>query len=68
MNPPESLLIGALAGLIPVVLTALLTWIEKRGLEARQNHMLDLAQRRVTFLQAWLDIQRALCSPERFEE
>lgn len=62
------ILIGALAGLFPILLTASLSWLEKRSLMAKRDRALDLAQKRVEFLDVWVKVQETLCSAERFEE
>ncbi len=62
------ILIGALAGLFPILLTAILSWLEKRSLMAKRDRALNLAHQRVEFLDAWLKVQETLCSAERFEE
>lgn len=54
-------LIGALAGLLPAGLTAVFTWLDKRGREARQDRVLQLAHKRVEFLQTWLEVQQSVC-------
>lgn len=57
---------GALAGLLPVGLTVLIAWFEKRSIAARQNRALDLAQKQVTFLEVWLKMQQTVSSAEQF--
>ena len=62
------IVVGALAGLFPVLLTSTLSWVEKRSLAARQNRALDLAKGHVEFLDSWVKTQETLCSAERFKE
>jgi len=46
--------IGSLLGLIPLFVTALLNWLDKRGRLARKEEEINFAQERVSFLSAWL--------------
>ncbi len=62
------IIVGALAGLFPILLTASVSWLEKRSLLAKQDRALDLAQKRVEFLDSWVKVQETLSSTERFEE
>ena len=62
------IIVGALAGLFPILLTASVSWLEKRSLFPKQNRALDLAQKRVEFLDSWVKVQETLSSTERFEE
>ena len=64
----DFIIIGALAGLFPVLLTSVLSWLEKRSLAAKQNRALDLAKGHTEFLDGWVKVQETLCSAERFEE
>lgn len=61
------IIVGALAGLFPAILTWVLSWLEKRTLATKQNRALDLAKRHIEFLESWVKVQETLCSPERFE-
>lgn len=62
------IIVGALVGLFPTLLATLVKWLDKRGLAARQNRALSLAQQRVAFLDSWTKVQETLCSPEQFDE
>jgi len=62
------IIVGALAGLFPVLLTSILSWFEKRSLATKQNRALDLAKGHTEFLDSWVKVQETLCSAERFEE
>ncbi len=62
------IIVGALAGLFPVLLTSALSWLEKRSLATKQNRALDLAKKHIEFLDSWVKVQETLCSAERFEE
>ncbi len=46
------------------MLTGLLSWVEKRGFEARQDRCIRLAQKRVLYLRSWWNVQSAVCAPE----
>jgi hypothetical protein len=59
---------AAIAGLLPIVLTAVISWLDKRSILARRSQALSLAQQRIEFLSAWIKAQESLCSIERFEE
>jgi hypothetical protein len=62
------IIVGALAGLFPVLLTSVLSWLEKRSLATKQNRALDLAKGHIEFLDSWVKVQETLCSSERFEK
>lgn len=51
-------LIASLLGLIPLFVTALLNWLDKRSRLARKEEEIDFAQRRVSFLSAWLQARQ----------
>lgn len=59
---------GALAGLFPILLTWTLSRLEKRSFAAKRDQALNLAKKRVEFLDTWVNAQKGLCSNERFEE
>ena len=61
-------IIGALVGLFPTLLATFIKWLDKRGLTARQDRALSIAQQRVEYLNAWIKVQETLCSPEQFDE
>ena len=61
-------IIGALVGLFPTLLATFIKWLDKRGLTARQDRALSMAQQRVEYLNAWIKVQETLCSPEQFDE
>jgi hypothetical protein len=46
--------IGALVGLLPVIAAAMKKGIERRGVGLRREQAIDVANRRVGFLSAWL--------------
>jgi hypothetical protein len=47
-------LLASLLGLIPLIATALLNWLDKRSRLARKEEEIDFAQRRISFLSNWL--------------
>ncbi len=51
-------LIGSLLGLIPLLVSALINWLEKRSRVARKEEALDFAQRQVAFISAWLQARQ----------
>ena len=54
---------GAVLGLIPVVLTSLFDWQEKRNDTQKRNQAIDTAHKRVIFLNDWIKAQE-VCMPE----
>ena len=62
------IVIGALVGLFPTLLATVIKWLEKRDLAAKQNRALDLAKQRVEYLNGWIKVQEAVCSPEQLAE
>jgi hypothetical protein len=63
-----AIIITALVGLFPILLTTILSRLEKRGLSAKQDRAIDLARKRVEFLEAWVKAQTALSSTELSEK
>ncbi len=51
-------LVGSLLGLLPLLLSAFISWLEKRSRVARKEESIDFAQRRVTFLTNWLQARQ----------
>jgi|GEM_PF-3378473 len=47
-------LVGSLLGLLPLVVSVFISWLEKRSRIARKEEAIDFAQRQVTFLSAWM--------------
>ncbi|MCP9887408.1 hypothetical protein KBY96_05590 [Cyanobium sp. ATX 6A2] len=53
---------GAVLGLIPIVLTSLFDWQEKRNDTQKRNQAIDIAHKRVIFLNDWIKAQES-CMP-----
>jgi hypothetical protein len=70
LTPQQILFVflGAIAGLFPILLTAFLSWLEKRGVVARNDRILDQTRNHVEFLDTWVKVQESLCSAERLQE
>lgn len=60
--------IGALAGLVPALVTVIYGWTEKRGVFAAKKRAIELAQKRVTFLNTWVETQKLISTEEEFQE
>jgi hypothetical protein len=54
--------------LLPIVISAVLAWFDKRGLAAKQHSALELAKSRVDFIDRWVKVQQEVNSAERFEQ
>ncbi|MBN1661494.1 MAG: hypothetical protein JXA93_24085 [Anaerolineae bacterium] len=63
-----AIVVGAIAGLLPIVLTTLISWMDRRTRLSKQTQALNLAQKRVEFLSGWLKAQELLCSPQEWEQ
>lgn len=61
-------LLSALAGLLPVALTAFVGWIDRRSHQAQQDRKLHVAQQRTDFLKAWLATMESACSADQFHD
>jgi hypothetical protein len=59
-TPLLTALAGALAGILPIILTFLFGWPSQRGLSARRAEAVNLAKQRVEFLTGWIRPQQAL--------
>ncbi len=59
---------GAVAGLLPTVMTAVVGWLNSRSLQARRTAALNLAQERINFLGAYVKAQEDLCSSEQLDQ
>ncbi len=58
--------IGALSGLLPVAVTLIVQWTERRTYVAQRRQVIDLAHRHVEFLSLWLKTRQLSCPPEQF--
>ena len=63
-----TVLIGGLVGLLPIVMSSILAWFDKRSLAAKQHQALELAKNRVDFIDRWVKVQQDINSADRFEE
>ncbi len=59
---------GAVAGLLPTILTALVSWLNNRSLQSRRAQALTIAQQRIAFLDDWIKAQEGLCAPDRLDQ
>lgn len=57
-------LAGALASLLPVLITAVFKWFERRSHHHRRQRALDLAHKRVSFLSDWVKAQENLAAED----
>jgi cytochrome bd-type quinol oxidase subunit 2 len=63
----EEMIATILAALLPIALTALITWLERRGQEARQHSAMDMAYKRIQFLNIYLTTQQLILPPEHYD-
>lgn len=63
----QQTLLTILPVLLPIALTTAIAWLERRGQEARVNRLIESAQKRVIFLNAFLTTQSQATTPEQFE-
>lgn len=63
----EGTIAAILAALLPVAVTALFAWFERRGQEVRRNAAIDTAHKRIQFLNTYLTTQQMILPPERHE-
>ncbi len=61
------IVVGAVVGLFPAILAAVISWLNNRSMQARRTAALALAQQRIAFLADWIKAQEALTSPEQLE-
>lgn len=58
---------GAVAGLLPTILTAIVSWLNNRGIQARRTAALALAQQRIAFLLDWIKAQEGLVPQDQLD-
>jgi hypothetical protein len=63
----EETIAAILTALLPLTLTALITWLERRGQEARRTTAIDTAYKRIQFLQLYLTTQQLILASEPYE-
>jgi hypothetical protein len=61
------IVVGAVVGLFPAILTAVISWLNARSLQGRRTQALALAQQRIAFLQDWIKAQEGLSAPEEMQ-
>jgi hypothetical protein len=59
---------GAIVGLLPTILTAIVSWLNARSIQARRTQALALAQQRIAFLSDWIKAQEDLSTPEHLDQ
>ncbi len=59
---------GAIAGLLPTIMTAVVSWLNTRSLQSRRAQALAIAQQRIAFLDDWIKAQEGLCTPDRLDQ
>ena len=64
-NPLIIALASSMVGLLPVALTLIVNWLEKRGQTARINSILGQVNNRIEFLTAWYNLQKEVTNPEQ---
>jgi hypothetical protein len=64
-NPLLIALASSMVGLLPVVLTLVVNWLEKRGQTARINSILGQVNNRIEFLTAWYNLQKEVTDTEQ---
>lgn len=60
-------LASSLVGLVPVLLTLGVEWLEKRGQTARTNSILEQVNNRVAFLTAWYGLQKEVSNDAQLD-
>ncbi len=61
-------LVAALLGLLPTILQALVSWLEKRSLVQRKEETLDFAGRQVAFLSTWMQARQQSDASQKIDE
>ncbi len=61
------IVVGAVVGLFPAILTAIISWLNNRGIQARRTQALALAEQRIAFLSDWIKAQEGLSTSEQLE-
>lgn len=62
------ILVGGVAGLFPIILTAAISWSERRSMISKRNTALNLAHKRVDFLASWIKTQELVSNPDNLQE
>ncbi len=61
------IVVGAVVGLFPAILTAVISWLNNRSIQARRTQALALAQQRIAFLSDWIKAQEGLSTTDQLE-
>ncbi len=61
------IVVGAVVGLFPAILTAVISWLNNRSIQARRTQALALAQQRIGFLSDWIKAQEGLSTSDQLE-
>jgi hypothetical protein len=64
-NPLIIALASSMVGLLPVVLTLIVNWLEKRGQASRINSILGQVNNRIEFLTAWYNLQKEVTNSDQ---
>jgi hypothetical protein len=56
-----------LVGLLGTTAGSFIAWLEKRSIKAKYQDEINLAERRIAFLNAWFKAQEPVCTPQRLE-
>ena len=67
-TPLLTAIAGALAGIVPILLTFVSGWLAQRGQAARRAEAVNLAKQRVEFLTGWIEAQQALGPESKLNE
>lgn len=59
---------AAVAGLLPTIMTAVVSWLNNRSLQSRRTEALAVAQQRIAFLNDYIKAQEGLCTPDRLDQ
>jgi hypothetical protein len=57
-------LAAILTAIIPIIVTKVVSWFDRRSLESKQQRAFDLAHKKITFLDEWFQLQERFSEPE----
>jgi hypothetical protein len=58
--------IGALSGLLPAFITVVFQWFEQKSNFTKHKRTIELAQKRVNFLNKWARTKKLICTEQEF--
>jgi hypothetical protein len=61
-------LMGTIVGLLSTIVPLILNWLEKRNFMTKQEKALDIAKKRIEFLNLWFDSQKAISDKKKIQE